>query len=101
MMVLLGYFFIAVTAGVAASAIIGFILTNLLISRFQRADRPGQNSIKQVTVVPDRGANCLRSISPRTPTRLRKSRRSAADAIVFRSSSHTECPWLAGLSACE
>jgi hypothetical protein len=40
MMVLLGYFIIAAMAGVAASAIIGFILTNLLISRFQRADRP-------------------------------------------------------------
>ena len=39
MMVLFGYFIIAAMAGVAASAIIGFILTNLLISRFQRADR--------------------------------------------------------------
>jgi hypothetical protein len=40
MMVLLGYFLIAAIAGVAASAIIGFVLTNLLIGRFEKADRP-------------------------------------------------------------
>jgi hypothetical protein len=40
MMVLLGYFFIAAFSGVAASAIIGFILTKLLIGRFEKADRP-------------------------------------------------------------
>ena len=38
MMVLLGYFLIAAIAGVAASAIIGFVLTNLLIARFEKAD---------------------------------------------------------------
>jgi hypothetical protein len=36
MMVLLGYFLVAAISGVAASAIIGFVLTNLLIGRFER-----------------------------------------------------------------
>jgi len=40
MMVLLGYFIIAVMAAIAASAILGFILSNLLIARVQKADRP-------------------------------------------------------------
>jgi hypothetical protein len=40
MMILLGYFFIAAILGVAASAMIGFVLTNLLIGRFEKADRP-------------------------------------------------------------
>ena len=40
MMVLLGYFFIAAISGVAASAVIGFVLTNLLVGRFEKADRP-------------------------------------------------------------
>jgi hypothetical protein len=39
-MVLLGYFFIAAISGVAASAMVGFVLTNLLIARFEKADRP-------------------------------------------------------------
>ena len=39
MMILLGYFLIAAVAGVAASATIGFILTNLLVSRCENADR--------------------------------------------------------------
>ena len=39
-MVLLGYFLIAAIAGVAASAIIGLVLTNVLIRRFTKADRP-------------------------------------------------------------
>lgn len=45
MTVLLGYFIIAAMAAVAASAIIGFVLTNLLIARFQRLITY-QNSIK-------------------------------------------------------
>ena len=36
MMVLFGYFLMAAIAGVAASAIIGFVLTNLLIGRFEK-----------------------------------------------------------------
>ena len=40
MMVLLGYFLFAAIAGVAASAVIGFVLTKLLITRFEKADRP-------------------------------------------------------------
>jgi hypothetical protein len=40
MMVLLGYFFIAAMAGVAASSIIGFVLTNVLINRFEKVERP-------------------------------------------------------------
>ena len=40
MTVLLGYFLIAAIAGVVASAIVGFVLTNLLIGRFEKADRP-------------------------------------------------------------
>jgi hypothetical protein len=38
MMVLLSYFFIAAMAGIAASAIV--VLSNLLIDRFEKADRP-------------------------------------------------------------
>jgi hypothetical protein len=40
MLVLLGYFLIAVGAGVAASGIIGYILVSLLIRRYEKADRP-------------------------------------------------------------
>ena len=40
MTVLLGYFFIAAISGVAASAMIGFVLTKLLIGRFEKANRP-------------------------------------------------------------
>jgi hypothetical protein len=40
MMVLLGYFLIAAITGIAASAIIGLVLTNLLIRRFTKAERP-------------------------------------------------------------
>ena len=39
-MVLLGYFLIAAIAGIAASAIVGLILTNLVIRHFTKADRP-------------------------------------------------------------
>ena len=39
MMVLLGYFFIAAMAGVAASAIVGFVLTSLLVARVDKNDR--------------------------------------------------------------
>jgi hypothetical protein len=40
MMVLLSYFFIAAMAGIAVSAIVGFVLGNLLIDRGEKADRP-------------------------------------------------------------
>jgi hypothetical protein len=39
MTVLLGYFLIGALGGVAASAIIGLILTNLLVARWGKADR--------------------------------------------------------------
>ena len=39
MVVLLGYFIIAAMAGVAASAIIGFVLTSLLVARVDKSDR--------------------------------------------------------------
>jgi hypothetical protein len=40
MMVLLGYFLIAAFVILAASAIVGLALTNLLVCRFTKADRP-------------------------------------------------------------
>jgi hypothetical protein len=40
MLVLIGYFLIAATVSVAASAIVGLVLTNLLVGRFIKADRP-------------------------------------------------------------
>jgi hypothetical protein len=40
MMVLLGYFLIAAIVFVAASAIVGLVLTNLLVGRYTKADRP-------------------------------------------------------------
>jgi hypothetical protein len=42
MMILLFYFLIAAGAGVAAAAIIGFVLTNLVIGRFEKADPPSE-----------------------------------------------------------
>jgi hypothetical protein len=39
MSVLLGYFAVAVGAGVVASGIIGYILANMLIGRYEKADR--------------------------------------------------------------
>ena len=42
MTVLLGYFLIAAIAGVATSAIIGFVLTSLFIARLDRGDRPSR-----------------------------------------------------------
>ena len=42
MLVLLGYFVIAVGAGVAASAAIGFVLTSLFIARLDSGDRPSR-----------------------------------------------------------
>lgn len=39
-MVLAGYFLIAAIAGIATSAMIGLVLTNLMIRRFAKADRP-------------------------------------------------------------
>jgi hypothetical protein len=38
MMLLLGYFIIAAMAGVAASAIVGLVISNLLIARLQKTD---------------------------------------------------------------
>ena len=40
MLVLLGYFLISAALSVAASAIVGFVITNLLVDRFTKADRP-------------------------------------------------------------
>jgi hypothetical protein len=40
MLVLLGYFLIAATVSVTASAIVGLVLTNLLVGRFTKANRP-------------------------------------------------------------
>ena len=40
MMALAGYFFIAVIADIVASAMIGLVLTNLLVARFTKPDRP-------------------------------------------------------------
>ena len=42
MTVLLGYFLIAAIAGVATSAIIGFVLTSLLVARVDKSDRPAR-----------------------------------------------------------
>jgi hypothetical protein len=39
MMVVLGYFLIATLAAILASAIMGLVLTNLLIAGFEKADR--------------------------------------------------------------
>jgi hypothetical protein len=39
MLVLLGYFVIAVGAGVAASGVIGYFLASLLIRRYEPTDR--------------------------------------------------------------
>jgi hypothetical protein len=44
MLVLLGYFLIAVSAGVAASGIIAYIVTSMLIRRYEKADRPLKSS---------------------------------------------------------
>ena len=40
MMVLVGYFLIAAIAFIAVAAMIGLVLTNLMIRRFTKADRP-------------------------------------------------------------
>jgi len=40
MLLLLGYFLVAVSADVAASGIIGYILVSMLIRRYERAERP-------------------------------------------------------------
>jgi hypothetical protein len=40
MMVLAGYFLVAAITVIGASAIIGLVLTNLMIRRFTKADRP-------------------------------------------------------------
>jgi hypothetical protein len=47
MMVLLGYFIIAAMAGAAASEIVGFVISDLLIVRFQKADRPLKVPVNQ------------------------------------------------------
>jgi hypothetical protein len=41
-MTVLGYFLIAAIAGVATSAIIGFILTSLFIARSDKGDQPSR-----------------------------------------------------------
>ena len=51
MLVLLGYFLIAVSAGVAASGIIGYILTRRLIRRYEKADRPIKISSTRATTI--------------------------------------------------
>ena len=51
MLVLLGYFVIAVGAGVAASGIIGYILASMLIRRYEKADRAIKISSTGVTTV--------------------------------------------------
>ena len=43
-MVLLGYFLFAAIVSVAASAIVGLVLTNLLLGCFTKADRPIKSS---------------------------------------------------------
>jgi hypothetical protein len=45
-MVLLAYFLIAAIAGIAASAIVGLILTNLVIRRFTKAERPVEEQVR-------------------------------------------------------
>jgi hypothetical protein len=42
MVVLLDYFIDAAMAGVAASAIVGFVLTSLLVARVDKSDRPAR-----------------------------------------------------------
>jgi hypothetical protein len=42
MMVMAGYFLIAAIAAIATSAIIGFVLTSLLIARVDKDDRPSR-----------------------------------------------------------
>jgi len=43
---LLGYFLFAAIGGIAASGIIGLVLTNFMIGRFEKADRPIKLSYK-------------------------------------------------------
>jgi multidrug efflux pump subunit AcrB len=47
MLVLLGYFLIAATVSVTASAIVGLVLTNLLVGRFTKANRPSKSHAHQ------------------------------------------------------
>ena len=47
MLVLLGYFVIAVGAGVAASGIIGYIVASILIRRYEKADPPLKNPLNK------------------------------------------------------
>jgi hypothetical protein len=42
MVILLGYFIDAAMAGVAASAIVEFVLTSLLVARVDKSDRPAR-----------------------------------------------------------
>ena len=44
MLVLLGYFLVAAIVIVAASAIVGLVLANLLLGCFTKADRPIKSS---------------------------------------------------------
>ena len=51
MLVLLGYFVVAVGAGVAASSIIGYILASMLIRRYEKADRPVKISFTSAATI--------------------------------------------------
>jgi hypothetical protein len=46
MMVLAGYFLVAAIAVIAASAMIGLVLTKLMIRRFTKADSANQSCIR-------------------------------------------------------
>jgi hypothetical protein len=63
MLVLLGYFVIAVGAGVAASGIIGYILASMLIRRYEKADRPFKTS-RGTTIQPISYLPVLRQLQP-------------------------------------
>ena len=62
MLVLLGYFVIAVGAGVAASGIIGYILASMLIRRYEKADRPINISSTGATTI--QPISCPPTLSP-------------------------------------
>ena len=51
MLVLVGYFLIAVSAGVAASGIIGYVVVSLLIRRYEKVDRPIKISLRGATTI--------------------------------------------------
>ena len=59
MTVLLDYFIIAAMTSIAASAIIGSVLTNLLIARFQKLIAYQNSRRSEVTLIPDPPAQHL------------------------------------------